>query len=411
MISEIVREKKYQSRAFLLLPMTFNIGVIVGPLLGGLLADPVGSYPGLFGAHSVFGGDKGVWFMRHWPYALPNLVSAVFLLCSATALFLGLEESLEALRDRQDLGIRLSSWVSRTIFRRRANQQYETVPDRETNDIEMSSASSPRENLALKSKRKLPFRRIWTRNVLFTFFAHGMLACHVGVFNSMFFVFMSTPRYTAEGSNESLKLPPDYHPRPPFSFTGGLALPPPKIGTALAILGFIGISLQLLLYPRLSFRLGTVLSFRSALCLFPLAYSLIPFLAVVPTTSSPPAPAAGIMFWVALTCVLFIQVLGRTFALPATAILVNNSCPHPSVLGTIHGMAQSVSSATRTIGPIVLSWLYGVGLSHGYVGLAWWCMGSWAILGAIAGSWVREGDGHEIWLEGEKEEEMDRNKG
>jgi hypothetical protein len=36
MISEIIKEKKFQSRAFLLLPMTFNIGVIVGPILGTL---------------------------------------------------------------------------------------------------------------------------------------------------------------------------------------------------------------------------------------------------------------------------------------------------------------------------------------------------------------------------------------
>ena len=34
MISEIIKEKKYQSRAFLILPMTFNIGVIIGPILG-----------------------------------------------------------------------------------------------------------------------------------------------------------------------------------------------------------------------------------------------------------------------------------------------------------------------------------------------------------------------------------------
>lgn len=34
MISEIIKEKKYQSRAFLILPMTFNIGVILGPILG-----------------------------------------------------------------------------------------------------------------------------------------------------------------------------------------------------------------------------------------------------------------------------------------------------------------------------------------------------------------------------------------
>jgi hypothetical protein len=34
MISEIIKEKKFQSRAFLLLPMTFNVGVIIGPILG-----------------------------------------------------------------------------------------------------------------------------------------------------------------------------------------------------------------------------------------------------------------------------------------------------------------------------------------------------------------------------------------
>ena len=34
MISEIIKEKKYQSRAFLILPMVFNIGVIFGPIMG-----------------------------------------------------------------------------------------------------------------------------------------------------------------------------------------------------------------------------------------------------------------------------------------------------------------------------------------------------------------------------------------
>ena len=92
MISEIIREKKFQSRAFLLLPMCFNIGVIIGPVLGGLLSDPVGSYPRIFGEGSLLGGKDGVWWLRHWPYALPNLLSAVFLFSSATAVLFGLEE-------------------------------------------------------------------------------------------------------------------------------------------------------------------------------------------------------------------------------------------------------------------------------------------------------------------------------
>lgn len=87
MISELVREKKYQQRAFVLLPMTFNIGVIIGPILGGLLADPANSYPNVFGNVEIF---------RRLPYALPNFVSAFFLLSAATAAFLNLEEVSES---------------------------------------------------------------------------------------------------------------------------------------------------------------------------------------------------------------------------------------------------------------------------------------------------------------------------
>lgn len=63
--------------------MCFNIGVIIGPILGGLLADPARSYPSIFG---------GITWLLKYPYAPPNLVSAFFLLSAAAAVFFGLEE-------------------------------------------------------------------------------------------------------------------------------------------------------------------------------------------------------------------------------------------------------------------------------------------------------------------------------
>ena len=83
MISEIVREKKFQSRAFLILPMVANIGSIIGPMIGGITSDPAGNVPEIFG---------GNWFLEKFPYAPPNLISAIFLSCAAMAVFLGLEE-------------------------------------------------------------------------------------------------------------------------------------------------------------------------------------------------------------------------------------------------------------------------------------------------------------------------------
>lgn len=72
--------------------MCFNIGVIIGPILGGVLADPVNSYPHIFGPGSWLGGKDGVQWMQHWPYALPNVLSGVYIFISWMALFLGLEE-------------------------------------------------------------------------------------------------------------------------------------------------------------------------------------------------------------------------------------------------------------------------------------------------------------------------------
>lgn len=405
MISEIIKEKKYQSRAFLLLPMTFNIGVIIGPVLGGLLADPVGSYPSLFGPSSIFGGKDGVAWMKSYPYALPNITSAIFLLLSALAVILFLEETSELCKDKPDPYLRLGRWLRTHILRQHVTPTggYTAIASDEeatSSSFELqptpTSARPGSPPSSDKPRPILPFRRIWTRNLISTLFAHGFLAMHVGGFNSLWFIYLSTPRYDPSNPH-----PPDFKPHGLVHFTGGLALPPPRIGLALAILGVIGITLQIFVYPTLSHRLGTARSYRMFLSLFPLTYALAPFLSLVPSTTKPPAGVAGILIWISITAVLFIQVLARTFALPCTAILINNVSPHPSVLGTVHGIGQSVSSLTRTFGPIMFSWLFGKGFDMGVVGLSWWAMGAVAIVGWAVAQIVREGDGHEILLDGE----------
>jgi MFS family permease len=63
--------------------MCFNIGIIIGPVLGGFLADPAGSYPSIFGH---------VEFLRRFPYAPPNVLSAFFLSSAGLGVFFGLRE-------------------------------------------------------------------------------------------------------------------------------------------------------------------------------------------------------------------------------------------------------------------------------------------------------------------------------
>ena len=63
--------------------MCGNVGVIIGPLLGGIMSDPAGTYP------SIFGGIK---WLEKFPYSPPNLLSAIFLMSAVLTVFLGLEE-------------------------------------------------------------------------------------------------------------------------------------------------------------------------------------------------------------------------------------------------------------------------------------------------------------------------------
>ncbi|KAJ6443283.1 MFS transporter [Purpureocillium lavendulum] len=390
MISEIIREKKFQARAFLLLPMTFNIGVIIGPILGGILSDPAGSYPSVFG---------GIPFFVKFPYATPNIVSSFFLICAAVAVWFGLEETLDSLRDGPpDLGFRTGKKVTR-FFKGRFKKtdsggEYQRLP---ADNVELNVEDTVTKPPVKRYTQRLAFRRIFTRNVALTLFAQFFLNFHVGTFNSLWFVFLSTPVWNPATSKHT--------PRLPFSFTGGIGLQPRSVGLAMAILGVIGITMQLFLYPRVSARLGTLKSWRYFLLCFPFTYFLVPYLSVIPSTTAPPSAKTGPAIWFGIIGLLFIQVTGRTFALPSQVILVNNCSPHPSVLGTVHGISQSVSSAARTIGPMVGGLVYGFGLSNGVIGLVFWALACIAVCACLASLLVKEGDGHEIWLEGDEEPE------
>jgi hypothetical protein len=63
-----------------------------GLVMGGMLADPVKSYPRLFGPNSSFGGENGVQWLERYPYALPMLANFFFLCTCAGLVGYGLEE-------------------------------------------------------------------------------------------------------------------------------------------------------------------------------------------------------------------------------------------------------------------------------------------------------------------------------
>jgi len=62
-----ITDKTNQGKGFSAFGLTYGLGVIVGPLIGGLLAKPAAKYPSVFPPGSFF---------DQFPYLLPPLVSA-----------------------------------------------------------------------------------------------------------------------------------------------------------------------------------------------------------------------------------------------------------------------------------------------------------------------------------------------
>lgn len=298
--------------------------------------------------------------------------------------------------------------MKRSIFGGKSTEGYSKVQSWVDEPLMMETFNDKTGAVVIRPAiSRLPFRRLWTRNVVFTLITGAFYDFQLGAFTNIWSLFLSTPRYVSDdqltpegGKVQGRSLP--------LLFTGGLGMPASTVGVATSFLGILGMLLQVFLYPPVQARLGTIRSFRWFLLLFPVAYFVAPYISILPSSSEAPNPASGGFIWVGIILVLLLQVTARTFTLPASIILLNNCSPHPSVLGTIHGLGQSVSAGFRTVGPVVGGWWYGFGLDIGMIAWGWWGVAIMSVLGCVTALGMYEGSGHEIFLEGEREE-MDNN--
>lgn len=395
--------KPWHSRAFLLLPAAFNLANIAGPVLSGLLVEPVQKHSRLFGPGSGLGGEDGVAWMTAYPYAPPNLLCAFLLLAEALLVHFYLRETLRGKRPFRiavldPTNVLRAAWSYLQGARRRGYRPILTHQD--PTAMEMTSTSDN----TTKAPPRLPLRRMWTANVLWTLVSIAIFDFHMGAFSNLWILLLSTTRDFVPPANNDMVDGGTRRPLSFFKFSSGLAFTPSRVGAALAIIGGLGVVLQFLLYPPAERRFGLMRCFRASLFLFPIAYYLAPFIAQLPSTTPSPSPADGWPIWAGISLVLLLQVSARTFALPAIILLLNNASPHPSVLGAVNGLGQACSALFRTLGPWASSIWFNTWRQRGVVGVSWWIVASIAALGCVASFWVRDGSAHQIVLPGEEAE-------
>ncbi|OTA99375.1 hypothetical protein M426DRAFT_257097 [Hypoxylon sp. CI-4A] len=374
--AEIVRERKFQTKAFLLLPLVFNAGMVASLALGGCLAEPVANLAWLFGPQGMLntnGNPDGVAWALDYPYALPALLNAFLLGIALVLAFTGLKETLPGKENKSDFGRSIGAAIWRWTRRLRPERQrQEYIRIESVEDTFLGQAQEDTEKPTPTSRKQvIPFRNIWSHKVVCALVSFGLLPLHNSAFMHIFPVFLSSP--PADNSEASL-----------FAFAGGLGLRSSTIGVWLGVFGIAGILLQLFIYPRLQARIGTRGVFRIALVLFPITYMAAPYLSLLA------GDGEGVLRWVVLGLVVCAQIMARTMAIPSTVILLTESAPEKTVLGTIHGAGNMLASLARAVGPAIGGYVFAMGVEEGVIGLVWWLYLVVIALCALAWSYLME---------------------
>ncbi|KAI0475761.1 MFS general substrate transporter [Xylariaceae sp. FL0804] len=373
-------DRSNQSRAFIWLPVVYSLGSITGPALGGLLVSTV--------ARDSF------------PFLAPNLLGAALLALSVVVLALWFEETLEEPADTSEW-VEMFPWLSSCLGKRKGQGGLWAwirgggARDDDADDADGDGYAAAREDSALlrpeaaetdddpKSHHEATtWRQLFNRTTVVLLLTHLVFQLSNSSFNSLYPIFASGRAPT------------------------GRELRASAIGISLSVAGIFTIFFQLFLFRPLKSRLGNVGSYRGALLGFAITMALMPWVGYV--DSEPPFGVGRSKIWlyVELGIILVIKNICAVGGLSSVMLLITNSAPTHASLGTLNGVAQTLSAAGRSVGPFLSGGLFTVSTHVRPKGeaLAWGLFAGIALVG-WAGSYAIDGSGLESTDDGFEEED------
>lgn len=376
-----VTDRSNQSRAFTWLPVMYSLGGITGPALGGLLVrDPASA---------------------RWPFLGPNLMSAALLLSAVVVLAVWFQETLDPADTRHEIKAlawlenlcvcsclrskkarepsRSTSWptpptnvVLRDEDEGASDEQGHTGEDdallHSAPDLE-SQGGLPRDNKDSPTSSRSALRKLlnWTTvSILLTYLIFQVANIS---FNSLYPIFASAP--------------------PPT----GRELSPGVIGVSMSLAGLVTILFQVSLFEPLKARLGNLGTFRLSLLGLALSMAFMPFVGY--RDGNAPFGWGSGRSWllVELGAILVLKNLSAVGGLSCVLLLITNSAPTHETLGSLNGIAQTLSAAGRSFGPFASGGLFTLSMrlqSKGEL-LAWGVFGGIALVGWAWTLFIRGG--------------------
>ncbi|KAI9817444.1 MAG: hypothetical protein M1827_001054 [Pycnora praestabilis] len=384
-----ITDRSNQSRAFVYLPVVYGLGGITGPIVGGLLVFK----QGLFDASRP----------NPYPYLMPNLVSAVVLLVDLILVMLFLEESLEEARDLPPLGKRVGSlftWMWQfssstrpTYLRPRSRGHRKHQHAAPTNGVAAAENAEDSESSDTSSQVSMPTlfphhttdltrKQVLNRDTILLLITYLIFQLSNISYNSLYPIFAQAA--------------------PPT----GRNLSPKEIGLSLAFAGIVTILFQVGIFGKLREKLGNKTTYRVGLAGFTLAFMMMPWVGYKDSSKGTGVGSGKVWLWVELGFVLLIKTVAAVGGLTSALLLITNSAPNHSVLGTLNGLAQTLSAAGRAAGPFLSGGLFSLATQVRPKGeaLAWGVFGGISFIGFLMSFGIRGGG---LEADGFEEEEDD----
>lgn len=336
-----------------MIPFMWFFGSIIGSSMGALLARPALLWPVLEG--SLFSS---------YPYLLPNLVAAIWIMIAVILGTLFLKET-RVVPVKDDVSASDDTDETSPLLQ---GQPTNLAPSTSTLAVGTTSQhaltsdaahalETASERSILEEPVRLPDTTAgWSRNMVLLILQLAL----VSYLQMVYGVLM--PIYLVDSPAADI---PTGH----LDLRGGFGFSVRKVGAVMSANGFMAIIVQGAIFTPFVRRFGVWKSFVWMTILAPLSYVVVPFITMVPRSHA----------LIPIYMDLFAQNFMNIIIYPCLLILLKDSTPSVSILGRVNGMAMTCCSGARTIAPPLVGYIYGVGGSAA----AWWSIGLAALIAGL----------------------------
>lgn len=359
MVGELTVNPKHEPTAYAIMPFVWSIGTIAGPAVGGYFAAPTETFPNIFSRDGIFG---------QFPYLLPNLICAGLMVISIIAGYVLLHEThpdMQPWSTPADLAnthaetplIPAQAGTTTAAANLAQESSYGTFNRVDAEEIEEWQVKADGRPSSLRSNSE---EKVFTRPVVMLIVALGIFTYHSMTYDHLLPIFLQDRRVG------------DVYIASRGALGGGLGISTQQVGIIMSINGLIALFVQAVVFPAAASLLGVRRVFVLVTLLHPIAYFIVPYLALLPDRLVYP----GIYACLATRNLLSI------LAYPLLLILIKEAAPSHSCLGKINGLAASTGAGCRTMASPIAGYLYGVGVQMDFTAIAWFASAAVAVVGA-----------------------------